>query len=195
VAVSALGAYAGLLGALHGVLEILQGDVVPSGLLIEAVGPPCRAERVWHACLPALTVVPHLRLTGVLATVAGLAVVVWALAFVGRTRGGRVLMFLSLALFLVGGGFVPAFVGLVAGAAGTRIPVPVRRRTLRAGRLLARLWPWPLIVLGVWLPGAWLLGALLPRTMWVVSGVSFPLCDVGLPLLAALTASAFDSQR
>jgi hypothetical protein len=151
---------------------------------------------VWHACLPALTVVPHLRLTGVLATVAGLAVVVWALAFVGRARGGRVLMFLSLALFLVGGGFVPAFVGLVAGAAGTRIHAPVRwERAPRVTRFLARLWPWPLIILGAWLPGAWILGALFPRTMRALSGVSFPLFDVGLPLLAALTASAFDSQR
>lgn len=46
-----LGVYAGLLGMVHGLLEIEQGPVAPDGLLLHAVGAPCRPEGV--ARLPA----------------------------------------------------------------------------------------------------------------------------------------------
>ena len=59
VAASILGAYAGLLGVEHGIFETLQGSTPPDGLMINALGAPCEAETVWHACYPALTVVPN----------------------------------------------------------------------------------------------------------------------------------------
>lgn len=67
VAASALGVYVGLLGALHGYFEILQGDVAPDGLMINAIGPPCQPEEVGHACFPAMTLVPNFLVTGILA--------------------------------------------------------------------------------------------------------------------------------
>jgi hypothetical protein len=38
---AALGSYAGLLSAAHGVLEMLQGSVATGGVMISAIGPPC----------------------------------------------------------------------------------------------------------------------------------------------------------
>lgn len=38
IAASALGVYAGLLGVEHGVLEPLQGNVAPDGIMINAIG-------------------------------------------------------------------------------------------------------------------------------------------------------------
>lgn len=41
VAASMVGVYAGLLGAIHGYSEILQGNVAPDSLMINAIGSPC----------------------------------------------------------------------------------------------------------------------------------------------------------
>ncbi len=198
LAASALGAYAGLLGIEHGVFEILQGNAAPDGVLINAIGPPCQSDAVWHACFPALTVIPNLLVTGILAVVVGLVVIAWAVASVHRRGGGWVLMALSVVLLLVGGGFVPPFVGVVAGFAGTQIDAPLSRWRQRRGhalRLLAGLWPWPLVILFVWLPGAWLLGTLFEDTMLALGGVLFFLFDLGLPLLTVLAGVARDAQR
>ena len=93
-----------------------------------------------------MTIVPNLLVTGILTIVVSLAVMVWAAAFVQRKHGGRILILLSVGMLLVGGGFAPPLVGILAGWAGTGINSPLRwwrarlSRSLR--RLLARLWPW-----------------------------------------------------
>ena len=74
---------------------------------------------------------------------------VWAVAFVQRKNGGLVLIFLSILLLLVGGGFGPPLIGIIVGAAGTRInaPLPWWRKHLSVNtrRLLSKLWLWSLI--------------------------------------------------
>jgi hypothetical protein len=188
VAASALGVYAGLVGALHGYHEILQGDVATDGLMISAIGPPCQAEEVGHACFPAMTLVPNFLVTGILAVVVGLIAAAWAAGFVQRRYGGLVLMLLSVLLLLVGGGFIPMFVGLMAGFAGTKINAPPAwRRT----RFLARWWPWPLVAYFVWvLPVQWFLGRFFDA-LWINAGMLFFFCfDIGLPLLTVLTGFA-----
>jgi len=67
-----LGVFAGLLGLEHGYFEILQGNVKPSSALIHAIGPPCKPEKVWHGCEPAMTLVPNFLITGILATILSL---------------------------------------------------------------------------------------------------------------------------
>jgi hypothetical protein len=197
VTASTLGLYAGLLGAAHGVLEILQGPVRPGRLLIHAMGPPCQPEAVAHACWPAMTVVPNLMVTGILAVLLSLTAATWAAAFVQRKRGGPVLVLLALLMLLVGSGFIPTFVGLIAGIAALGIHAPLSKWRARlpesALRLGAALWPWPLVAYLLWaLPVQWLLGRFLDAFMLKAGLILFFSFDLGLPLLSALTGFARD---
>jgi hypothetical protein len=195
----ALGLYAGLLGIVHGLFETRQGALVPDGIIVNAIGVPCQAETVWHACLPAMTVVPSFLVTGILAIVLGLCVSIWAAVFVRHRNGGLVLMLLSIGLLLVGGGFVPAYAGVMAGLAGTGVHAPLNRwrRTLsgRAGRSLARAWPWVLALFVGWSLGGWVLGLFFNQALMSLGFVTFFFLDLGLPVLAVLTALARDSHR
>lgn len=128
ITVAFLGLYAGIVGIQHGIFEMLQGNTAPDGLMFSAIGPPCRPETVWHACFPALSLIPNLLVIGVAALVVGLALLVWTLFFVRRRRGGWVLGGLAILLLLGGGGFVPVFIGLVAAAASSGLHRPAANR-------------------------------------------------------------------
>jgi hypothetical protein len=193
--VSLVGVYAGLLGMAHGIFSLQQGNVPINGILFEAIGPPCQAETVYHACFPALTFLPNLFISGFLALLVGLVMVVWSAAFVQRKWGGLVLLILSLILLAVGGGFIPAFTGIIAGVAGTRINAPLgwwRERLIdRRLQVMAGLWPWSLLVYFLWLLGQLLLGMLANNFMMSLEGVALPL-EMLLLLLAIFTAYAAD---
>lgn len=144
ITASLVGIYAGVLGAAHGIYEIQQGSVAPDSVLIEAIGS-CKAETVAHACLPAMTLVPDLRVSGVLAVLVGVMVVLWAGLLIERRRGPLVLGGLAVVLLLVGGGFLPPLYGLL----GALVATQIHRHHAGWGwmpsgipRLLAWLWPW-----------------------------------------------------
>ncbi len=164
--------------------------------MINAIGAPCQADAVWHACLPAMTIVPHSLVTGILAIIVGLGVSLWAVAFVQRKHGGPTLILLSIAMLLVGGGFVPTYTGILAGVAGTRINAPLARwRAHLSGSargFLARVWPWALIAFVVWSLGGWILGHFFNQTMMSLGFALFLIFDLGLPLLAVLAGFARD---
>jgi hypothetical protein len=122
---STLGIYAGLLGIEHGIFEILQGSETPDGLMINAIGTPCVPDEIWHACFPALKLIPNFLVTGIVTIFVGLSILIWGISFVHRKNGGVVLLLLSLFLLPVGGGFIPVFTGILAGIAGTRIDNPL----------------------------------------------------------------------
>lgn len=135
--VAAFGAVAGLAGVEHGVGEILQGAQRPAGLVI-ASWPDSESFAVVGG-EPGFTVVPSLAVAGVLTIVVAVAVMVWAIGFVGRRHGGWVLIALSLLLFVVGGGFGPPLIGVILGlavVAPPRTPGPVGRRIAPAWRWL-----------------------------------------------------------
>ena len=123
LAASVIGMIAGFIGAEHGYYEILQRDKALNGILFDAISgtsfsiPPTSQWTGW----PAMTFIPNLLVTGILAIIASLAVMVWAAAFVQRKNGGLVLILLSILMLLVGGGFIPPFFGIIAGTIGTRI--------------------------------------------------------------------------
>jgi hypothetical protein len=106
---STIGVYAGLLGGVHGYFELLQGDIAPGSIGINAIGAPCQGGVVWHACLPAMTLVPNFLVTGVLAIIISLIIVVWAAVFIQRKNGGLILILLSILMLLVGAGFIPPY--------------------------------------------------------------------------------------
>jgi hypothetical protein len=196
VAASTIGVYAGLLGALHGYFELLQGDVVSNGIGINAIGAPCQGNLVWHACLPAMTIVPNFLTTGILAIAISLIAFVWAAGFVQQKNAGLILILLSVLMLLVGAGFIPPFAGIVAGVVSFRINVPFpTTQTFLLGRvlnLLARLWPWTLIAFVVWSIGGWILGYLFNPIMMRLSFILFFFCNLGLPLLTVVSGIAHD---
>jgi hypothetical protein len=140
---SIFGVLAGLGGLLHAIGEILQGNVAPDGIVINSwtVGPI--ATNMGGD--PGMTIVPNFLVTGILCLIASLAVIVWAVAFVQRKNGGWVLLALTIAMLLVGGGFGPPMLGILASVAGIGIKEQSARRarlSANVRRFLAQLWPW-----------------------------------------------------
>lgn len=186
-----LSIYAGLLAILHGVFEILQGGGATEGLMIQAMGPACQADAVWHACLPAMTIIPSYSTSGFVVILLAIGLVVWSLVFAGWKYGSLGLFVLSLGLLPVGGGFVPVWIGLLGAVAATQVPRR-KKESPGASRFLAALWPWTLLVLLAWFPLSWLLGWLLPAVMLLIHMPLFILMDLLLPLFTALSAIAYD---
>lgn len=137
------GVLAGVGGLMHSVGEILQGSTPPVSIVFDSwVDEPFATNLGGE---PAMTLVPNLLLTGILTIVASLAVVVWSAAGTGRAGYGRVLFLLSIVMLLVGGGFAPPLIGMLAAAAGVagrgRHGRWARRLSGRLGRALSGLWP------------------------------------------------------
>jgi hypothetical protein len=198
IAASALGIYAGLLGIEHGIFEFLQGNIATNGPMINAMGPDCQPETAWHACFPALTLLPNYLVTGILATIIGVSVLIWAAGFVHRKHGGVILILLSALMIPVGGGFVPTIIGIIAGVAGTRIHAPLswwRRRSPKTIHLLSQLWPWILILLIAWIPGSWILGHFWGEVLLSMGFLLFLCFDLVLPILMIVSALAQDIER
>jgi len=160
---SVFGVYAGLLGMEHGFFETLQGNVVPKGIKILAVGPPGLPFPFGHE--PAMTLIPNFLVTGIVAMIFGLLIMIWAAVFVQRKHGAVVLLLLSIILLLVGGGFGPITLLITASIAAARIDKPLFwwRSHLSASfrRLLANLWPSCLLAALLWVPFEFTLGYLL----------------------------------
>ncbi len=193
IVVSIFGALVAFAGLEHGVGEMLQGPVAPGGLAIES-WPDAKAFAIL-AGEPAMTVIPNLLVTGVLAVIVALAFGIWSVRFVERRYGGLVLMAASVLLLLVGGGFAPPLMGIILGIAATRIGAVSRRPAGRVARAVGRVWPWALGagVLGylALFPGLVVLsllsGASDPNLVLVLSAVSFAAL-----LLAPVAARAHD---
>lgn len=145
---STLGILVGLAGVEHGILEVLQGNVKPNGIMVDAIGPE---QKLWElATETVLTIIPSMLFSGILSIILGGFVTFWAYKYVGSKYGSVVLLFLSAALFLVGGGFAPIFLTILAFIAAARINRPLRfwgsRAPVALRNIIARLWPWTLIL-------------------------------------------------
>lgn len=195
VTASTFGAIAGLAGLEHGIGEVLQGNRPTEGMMVLSW-----PDSAWFRILggePAMTVVPNLLVTGILAILLSLTFLVWATMFVQRKNGGLVLILLSILMLLVGGGFGPPLLGIIVGLASSRINAPLTR--LPARRFLGNLWPWSFAAaLASWLmlmPGSMLwdyfLGVSDPELLLAVLLLS----ATGFLLLTILTAFARDSQQ
>ena len=137
---------------------------------------------------PAMTIVPNLLASGILAIVVSLVFLVWVTVFVQRRYGGLVLVLLSLVMLLVGGGFGPPILGIILGLAATRMNAPLTwRRTHPSDgsrRFLAKLWPWSYVAAVI----AWLLvlpGMVLLDYFFGVSETEFIVTVLSLCILSA----------
>ncbi len=147
IIVSALGVILGISGMNHGFFETLQGNTPTNGLIIQAIGD---AQQMWlHGTEEAFTIIPNFLLTGILAIVVGLAIMVWSAGFVHQKHGPSIFILLFVLLFLVGGGIGQIVFFLPTWAVSTRINKPLTwwRKVLpeNVRRVLAKLWPVSLV--------------------------------------------------
>ncbi len=192
IVATSLGVVAGLAGLEHGYFEISQGNTRPASLMFPSWGPPCVPEEAWHACEPAMTVVPNLLIAGILTVVLGVLMMIWSAAFVQRKHGGLVLILLSIAALLAGGGFFPPLIGIIGGSAGTQINRPLDGKPGSVTRFVAKLWPWPLVVLMVWLLGQFPVGYFFNDFLKSIMGFGLLLILTMLPL-SVYTGYAHDA--
>ena len=172
--VATLGLVAAFAGVEHAVGEVNQGFGQSPSLVFESWPDEPAFESLDGE--PAMSLVPDLAATGVLAAVVAVALGVVAVIFADRRHGAAMLVGLSLLLLVVGGGFGPPLLGTLAGGLASRIDARPGRHPGTASRWVGRLWPWPLVVavacfLGL-VPGlAVLSGAAEASTLAGVAGV------------------------
>ena len=148
IIVATLGSIFGLSGMSHGFFEALQGNVPTGGMFIAAIG---EAQKMWeHGNEYAFSLIPNFLITGIVAMLVSLTIIVWSIGFIHKKHGSIILFSLFVLLFLVGGGvaqivFFP-FICLVA----SRINKPLNwwRKVLpvRIRKPLGKLWPWCLAI-------------------------------------------------
>ena len=204
VVASTLGVLVGLAGIDHGIFEILQGHVPPGSVMIAAIGPE---QRFWvYGEETALTIIPSFLISGILSVILGIMVAAWAVRFIDRKHGGGILMLLSIALFLVGGGFAPIFMAIIASLTATRINKPLNfwRAVLPAGirKFLGNIWLVVLVILVflfvvsvITAIFGWPLTALFDDETALSHLYSLGYLTVGLMLLSSLTGFAHDIQE
>lgn len=188
-----------LAGLEHGIGEVLQGNIAPSGIMILSW-----PESAFFSSLggePAMTVVPNLLITGILAILVSLILLVWATLFVQRKHGGLIMILLCIAMLLVGGGIFPPILGILIGAVATRInsstASPKALQSIGFRSFLAKLWPWSyaagIIAWLAMLPGVPMLSYFFrvdnPALILIIL-----FCAFGFLLLTVFTGFAHDSQ-
>jgi hypothetical protein len=198
VTASVLGISAGLASIEHGYFEVLQGNTRPDALFIVSMGPPCDPEIIWNACEPALTIIPNLFTTGILAIIFGILTIIWSLGFLQRKHGGGILILLSIGMLLFGGGLFPPFIGIVAGMIATRIYKPLNWWRGNADgivyRFLATLYPGAIIIYLCIVFGQVVVGYFFNDFLKSFMGLTV-LFILGFLLLSALSALAHDAQN
>jgi len=118
---------------------------------------------------------------------------VTSLDLINHRNKGRLMILLSLALLLVGGGFVPVFIGVLTGSAAC-LEKQEKYEEKKFWRFIATIWPWPVLLMVLWMPGSWLLGHFYSQFMLELSSLSFVLFDLGMPVLTLLSAYGYRSK-
>jgi len=194
IVAASFGILAGFGGLEHGYFEMLQGNVRPESIMVASMGAPCVPEEIWNACEPAMTIIPNFLITGILAMVLGLVTMVWAGVFVQRQQGGTILALLSSGLLLFGGGIFPPVIGIIGGMVGTRINTPVKKQPGPVWKMLAKAWPWTIVVFFVWLFGQFVIGYFFNEFL-MENAVIIPVMILGLLVFSILAGYGHDLQK
>lgn len=147
--VTTIGVIFGISGMTHGFSETLQGNTPTGGLFINAIAAGSSWTRWTEGGEGAFTIIPNFLLTGILAMLFGLAIIIWSVGFVQKQHGPLVYLLLFIVLFLVGGGIGQVVFFIPAWAVATRLHKPLTwwRNVLPAGARagLALAWRWLLV--------------------------------------------------
>jgi hypothetical protein len=201
--VSILGVIAGLAGIEHGIGELLQGNTAPGGIMLQSW--PASELMKNFSGEPAMSVIPNFLVSGILSVLISLIFITWAVIFINRKHGGSIMMLISVVLLLVGGGFGPPLLGIILGAAGTRVDKPLSwwRAHLPQGvrRFLSAVSPWVLAACIIaWLlmiPGPFVVGRLFQAgdTENLALALYFVLAAFGLLPAAIIAGFARDIEK
>ncbi len=177
--VAVMGAWMGAAGIEHGVGELMQGNVAATGIMIRSW-----PESPFFQSLngePAMTLIPNLQVTGILAITFSLLFAGWAIFFSARKSGGVVMILLAIPMLLFGGGIFPPILGALIGAAvAVCQDKPDSQLTTRLRWRLGKAWRWIFVACCI----AWL--ALFPGV--AVLGYFFRIDDARVTLAIMLTA-------
>lgn len=121
--VSAIGVIFGFGGMSHGFFETLQGNTHTNSFIINAIGP---THQMWeHGNEPAFTIIPNFLVTGLLAMIIGLIIVMFSLKFMHMRYASSIFLVLFVMLFLVGGGIGQVIFFTYGWMLATRIHKPL----------------------------------------------------------------------
>jgi hypothetical protein len=189
------GILAGLGGLVHGIGEVLQGNVATENLWIYSWTQGPIATNMGGE--PGITIMPTLLWAGILTIVVSTALILWSAFAVGRKHGGLLLILLSLLMLLAGGGIGPPVIGILAGVAGLAVSPRVKPHR-PASALLSALWPWlytAAVIVGTFLVvGSFALVYLIDFNHPVLFTNSF-FATVVLLILVDITAPAYDRNK
>ncbi|MFC2137852.1 hypothetical protein ACFLTE_06730 [Bacteroidota bacterium] len=189
--------YAGLLGMIHGVFEILQGNNKATGLLINAIGIDFESQFIWLEGLPAFSILLNFLASGIIAIIVSLAVFLYALIYINNNSCKIILVILSILMFLFGAGFIPPFLCLIAAIISQKINKPINFKFNSDYInliLIAKLWIWVLCFYILWIIGEWILGYFYPNIILKHSFLFF-LIKLVLPFLLFFTGLAYDYRK
>jgi hypothetical protein len=148
VIAATMGVLVGLGSIDHGVLECLQGARPTTGLIVNALGPGYNWTLWKQGGEGAFTLLPNFLLSGIVATLLGVLMIVWALCFLQSRRGSLIFLALGVISFLTGGGVAQVILFALTWAVARKInaPLPFWRRFVPTPvrRALGCIWPWTL---------------------------------------------------
>ena len=150
---STIGVICGLSGLEHGFFEILQGNIAPeihsiSGRpMIYAIGD---VNRFWpYGFEYAYTIMPNYLITGILAMIFSLLVIVWSARYIQKKAGWFILILLSVFQYLVGGGAAQLGPAVIVGLVAVLINHPLKLRKEFVCLVLGRPWAWLLAAFSI----------------------------------------------
>lgn len=181
--------YSAIIGFIHGIGEILQAGSQSNSNLIYAIDV-ADPDKIWHAGLPAFSLIPDFLISGIITILISIAIVVFANLLI-ESNYFKFLPLFFILLFLFGGGFVPPFIGIISSTSyiikrksNMNIKQPSFLR-----KLIAKLWIYLISVLILWFPSSWIIGWIFPAFRLQISSATFIMFDIILPILILLAAN------
>jgi len=107
-----MGTMIGFVGICHGIFETMQGNKPTEGFLLKSMG--------------AFTIIQNYLLTGVVTILVGAAIICWTIGFIHKNKGPIIFLFLSILLFMVGGGIAHVLFFVLIWLVSLRINKPVK---------------------------------------------------------------------
>jgi hypothetical protein len=148
ISIFAFGIIVSVAGIEHGIGEILQGNHAPTGVMIESwPGSPFFRMLAGE---PAMTIIPNLLVTGILAIFTTLLFLLLSTVWNRKKMAGWMMIPTAIAMLLCGAGMCPPILVIILGVATIIMNTPLRKKhpqqPPRSQQFLARLWPGSLII-------------------------------------------------